>query len=167
MIYIVDGHNLIPKIPGLTLGQLDDEDQLIEILQEYARLTRSCIEVYFDKAVPGFGGKKKVGMIKVQYVSEKTTADEVIIRRVQTAGKRSAELTVISSDQHVLQQIRSLGAKSLSSDQFSKEIRRTFQDPPVFHKKTRALPLERPLSEHEVSEWLEMFNSGPSEKYSE
>ena len=45
---IVDGHNLIPKIKGLSLKMLDDESELIQILQEYARLTRKKIEVYFD-----------------------------------------------------------------------------------------------------------------------
>ena len=35
MSYLIDGHNLIPKIPGLTLRQMDDENELIEILQRF------------------------------------------------------------------------------------------------------------------------------------
>jgi hypothetical protein len=34
MPYIVDGHNLIPKVPGLNLQDMEDELQLVELLQE-------------------------------------------------------------------------------------------------------------------------------------
>lgn len=37
---LIDGHNLIPKIHGLSLKMLDDEMELIQILSEYARLSR-------------------------------------------------------------------------------------------------------------------------------
>ena len=30
MPYIIDGHNLIPKIPGIDLQDLDDEQKLID-----------------------------------------------------------------------------------------------------------------------------------------
>ena len=51
MPYLIDGHNLIPKIPGLSLEMLDDEDRLIELLQEFARVRRQRIEVFFDQAI--------------------------------------------------------------------------------------------------------------------
>ena len=37
MPYLIDGHNLIPKL-GLRLDLPDDEMQLIGILQEFCRL---------------------------------------------------------------------------------------------------------------------------------
>ncbi|MBP1702274.1 MAG: hypothetical protein H6Q38_1381, partial [Chloroflexi bacterium] len=43
MPYIVDGHNLIPKIPGLSLRAIDDEMQLIELLQEFCRVQRKAL----------------------------------------------------------------------------------------------------------------------------
>ena len=49
MPYLIDGHNLIPKL-GLRLDSVDDEMELVAILQEFARLERSQIEVYFDGA---------------------------------------------------------------------------------------------------------------------
>lgn len=39
MPYLIDGHNLIPKL-GLRLDSMDDEMELVAILQEYARLER-------------------------------------------------------------------------------------------------------------------------------
>ena len=167
MVLFIDGHNLISKIPGLALGQPDDEAHLIEILQEYARISRAAIEIFFDKASPGFSGKRTVGTLKVHYVPEKTTADEAIIRRVQSAEKRSKEITVVSSDHHVQNQVKALGAKTLTSDQFSKDVIRILQKPIPRGGEQSAPKLERPLNDDEVAEWMKLFNSGPSEKYSE
>lgn len=44
MPYLIDGHNLIPKI-GLRLSEPDDELELIRLLQDFARLRRQPIEV--------------------------------------------------------------------------------------------------------------------------
>jgi hypothetical protein len=46
MNYIIDGHNLIAKIPGLDLSMLDDEQRLIELLNRYGQHSRGRIEVY-------------------------------------------------------------------------------------------------------------------------
>ena len=53
MPYIIDGHNLIPRIPDLSLQDIDDEMQLVEMLQDFCRISRKKVEVYFDNAPPG------------------------------------------------------------------------------------------------------------------
>lgn len=53
MALLIDGHNLIGKTPWIDLGALDDEDELIRLLQEYARIRRKKIEVYFDQLRSG------------------------------------------------------------------------------------------------------------------
>ena len=63
MPYIIDGHNLIPKIPGINLGDIDDEVQLIKMLQDFCRLRRTRVEVYFDNAPPGEVQDKKHGQV--------------------------------------------------------------------------------------------------------
>ena len=49
MPYLIDGHNLIPKL-GLRLDSIDDESELIAILQEFSRRERRQVEVFFDGA---------------------------------------------------------------------------------------------------------------------
>ncbi len=39
-MYIIDGHNLIPKLPGRSLRELDDEMALVGLLQTFGRLRR-------------------------------------------------------------------------------------------------------------------------------
>ena len=44
MPYLIDGHNLIPKL-GLRLDSMDDEMELIAILQEFCRVERRQVDV--------------------------------------------------------------------------------------------------------------------------
>ncbi len=61
MLILIDGHNLIPKIPGMSLADLDDENQLIPLLQTYCRKRRNTVEVYFDRAPVGRAGNGALG----------------------------------------------------------------------------------------------------------
>ena len=53
MQYIIDGHNLIPNIRGLTLSDLDDEQALIDLLTPFLRAKKSRAMVFFDRAGTG------------------------------------------------------------------------------------------------------------------
>ena len=61
MNYIIDGHNLIAKIEGLSLSMPDDEQRLIELLNRYGELRRHKLEVYFDGAPVGQAGIRNYG----------------------------------------------------------------------------------------------------------
>ena len=164
MITVIDGHNLIPKIPGLSLLQMDDEEQLIDILREFSRLSRRKLEVFFDGAPVGYSGVRMDGMVRVVFVSEKTTADEEIINRIRRTGKRAKEFVVVSSDHHVQNQVRSLGAKTITSDQFVKELFSGLNDKTNVSDEIKR---DRQLSDDEVQEWIHLFNSEPPKKYSD
>jgi len=57
---IIDGHNLIPKVSGIQLSDPEDENKLLEMLNEYCRLSRTQAEVFFDGSpTPGKPVKKK------------------------------------------------------------------------------------------------------------
>jgi len=91
MIFLIDGHNLIPHIPGLSLKELDDECQLIGMLQEFSRVSRQRVEVYFDKAPAGQSGTRNYGAVKAHFIREDSTADEAIISGSEAlAGRRRA-----------------------------------------------------------------------------
>lgn len=165
MKYLIDGHNLIPKV-GLKLSNPEDEAYLLERLREFARLTGRSLEVFFDKGANGFAHEQKVGTIKVHFVSGQTTADEVIINRVSKA-KRPEEIIVVSSDRHVQVQARGFGARVAASEKFADEMRAVFTNPPK--RKNRSGSETRPeplLSDREVNYWADVFRSGRSEKYS-
>jgi hypothetical protein len=149
MPFLIDGHNLIPRI-GLRLDSLDDELELIRLLQEYCRLSRSQAEVYFDNAPAGQPAKQKHGAVTAYSVRRPDIADEAIRRRIMRLGASAKNWTVVSSDRCVQAEARSAKAKVLSSDEFARQVRLTLQNKP-------AAEGESAMSEKELNDWLELF----------
>jgi len=153
MNLVIDGHNLIPKIPGLALRDLDDEPKLIELVQEYCRRTRSAAELFFDGALPGFASGIKGGLVHIHAIRKGLTADEAILAYLAQKGRSARHFTLVSSDRHVQAQGHALGAAILSSEQFARELITTLSQPD-----TSAIDSGQPLSPAEVDEWLKLFN---------
>ena len=154
MILVIDGHNLIPKVPGISLSDLDDEAKLIELIQEYCRLKRTTAELFFDGALPGFTSGIKGGLVHIHFIRKASSADQAIIDYLAQKGKAAHSCTVVSSDLHIQVQARSLGAAILSSDQFAHELVTALSQAEKSEQGE-----SKPLSPAEVDEWLKIFNS--------
>ena len=152
MPYLIDGHNLIPKL-GLRLDSLDDEMELTVILQEFCRLERKQVEVYFDGAPTPHAGIKKLGAVTAHFVPLGTTADNAIRRRLQKMGRSAKNWTVVSSDRQVQTESRSAQANVISSEAFAKQLKQARDSAP---KPTD----DRKLSKQEVDDWLKLFKGG-------
>jgi len=152
MPYLVDGHNLIPKA-GLRLDSLDDEMELVELLQEFARLHRRQVEVYFDGAPAAQAGTRVLGTVKAHFVRAGTTADDAIARRLRKLGRAAKNWTVVSSDRQVQANARTAHATVLSSEEFARLL---YQTPRL---ETGKPATDRKVSPGEVDEWLKIFGS--------
>jgi hypothetical protein len=155
MPYLIDGHNLIPKVPGLHLGSVDDEMQLVELLQEFCRLSRKQVEVYFDQAAPGQSGKRALGMVSAYFVRAGRTADQAISQRLYRIGRSARNWIVVSSDQSVQLAARQAGAQVLTSEAFANLLGKTLTQA----GSTKTDKSEGSLSAEEVEEWLALFQS--------
>lgn len=149
MPYLIDGHNLIPKI-GLRLDSMDDEMELVAILQEFCRLRRRQVEVYFDGAPAPHAGTRRLGAVTAHFVPLGTTADDTIRRRLKRMGKSAKNWTVVSSDRQVQTEARAAGADLISSDAFARQLKKARQAAPKPAS-------ERKPSKEEVEEWLKLF----------
>jgi predicted RNA-binding protein with PIN domain len=149
MPYLIDGHNVIPKL-GLRLDSIDDELELISILQEFCRLTRKRIEVFFDGAPTPHAGTRKFGPVTAHFVRLGTTADNAIRNRVKGLGKGARNWTVVSSDRQVQAEARAAQAEVVSSDSFASLLKQA-------HTSASKPRTERKLSEEEVEDWLKQF----------
>ena len=127
MPYIIDGHNLIPKIPGINLQDMDDEQKLIDLLQEYARISQDNLEVYFDQAPVGQAKTRQKGRVKVIFVSDKTIADERIIKRIRTLGNAAPNWVVVTSDRRIQADAKESRARSMSSEEFAQKLAKTLE----------------------------------------
>ncbi len=151
MPYLVDGHNLIPKL-GLRLDSLDDEDQLISRLQEFCRLRRAQVEVYFDGALPGNISTRKAGAVTAHFVRQGSIADAAIEGRLARLGKAAKNWSVVSSDGRIQRAAGAAHAEVLSSEEFAREMSIEQAMHTVTEKKATTLAPE------EVEEWLDLFN---------
>lgn len=150
--YLIDGHNLIPKVPGLGLEMLDDEPRLVELLQVFCQLRRRTIEVFFDRAPIGRAGKTRAGRVTVHAVRTGLIADDAIINRLRQLGKAARNCTVISSDRRVQVEARALQALVISSDEFAEQLLQARQEAEMKRKSS-----SQKLDEIEVDEWLRLF----------
>ncbi len=154
MNYLVDGHNLIPKIGGLSLRSLDDEQRLIELLQIFCRVRRHQVEVFFDQAPPGRAGHKRVGTIVAHFVRQGRTADDAIAARLAQLKNAAPNWVVVSSDRQVQREARDHHASSMPSEQFAVELRSALEAPPA------SSTGEPKMSPEELQEWLDLFGKG-------
>lgn len=158
MPYLVDGHNLIPKIPGLALSDPEDEQRLIELLVEFSVRQGKQIEVFFDNAPPGGTRARSFGRVLARFVRQGMPADEAIRRRLNNLGRAARNWTVVSSDQAVQAAARAAQAQALSSEAFARLLNRSLDaatpDP--------GASSEALLKPEEVDEWLKLFNERKS-----
>lgn len=150
MPYLVDGHNLIPKV-GLHLNSPDDEMELVAILKEFARLKRQQVEVYFDGAPIGQAGTRKLGTIRAHFVPLGQTADSAIRSRLNRMEKDAKNWIIVSSDHEVQNAARVVRAQVVTSDEFVKMLRTAKNSTP------KANTENKKLSAQEVDEWLKLF----------
>jgi hypothetical protein len=152
MRYLIDGHNLIAHLPDISLDDPDDEAKLVLKLRAFAaRTSDSCI-VYFDAGTPAGVSRLSGRTIEVRFASHRSSADHALRERM-TREKRPQEITVVSSDNAVLEEARRHRMKTMKSSQFAAILRR----PEAPAKPGREEAADTHLSESEVEEWFDMF----------
>lgn len=155
--YLIDGHNLIPKLAGFSLRAMDDEEQLIPLLQTFSRVRRQPVEVFFDGAPPGQSGMRHYGTLTVHFVRRGRTADEAIRLRLEKLGAGARNYRVVSSDRQVQAEAHSRHAGSISSEDFARELQLALDEG------QNSLEGPGPLSDGEIDAWLQLFGEDPDQ----
>ena len=158
MQWIIDGHNLIPHIQGLSLTDLDDEQALIDLLIRFCRAKGGRVLVFFDRAQAGFGGEQKHGAVKAVFVPQPGTADAASAGYRRKPGARARNDTLVSSDRMVQASARAHHLQVLSSAEFASRLADALSTPSA-----PAAP-EKPLSADEVRMWEQIFKNHPDNK---
>jgi uncharacterized protein len=156
MLYLVDGHNLIGKLPGLSLQDIDDEMQLVGWLLTFCQKQRKEVEVFFDQAPSGTQPRRQSGRVTAHFVRQNRTADQAIQERLIQLGKAARNVIVVSSDRQVQASARYAHARVLSSEDFARVLISLPSGKTVS-------PVEPTLSPEEVSEWETLFRNRPKD----
>jgi predicted RNA-binding protein with PIN domain len=151
MPYLIDGHNLIPHLPGLSLRLVDDEMRLVDWLQVFCQKKRRDVEVFFDQAPPGFLPKRRYGRITANFVRQGSTADAAIMARLFALGKSARNFSVVSSDFQVQAAARQAHATVISAEDFARELVKLAGEAPASRQ------ADAPLSTEELAYWENLF----------
>ena len=152
MPYLIDGHNLIPRL-GLNLEEADDEIQLINRLLTFCHLRQTQVEIFFDGALPGQPAQRKVGRVVAHFIRKGNSADAAIESRLKRLGKTARNWSVVSSDHRVQTAAREVHARVLSSDEFARQVVAAQTEQSIQTK------VDANLTPGEVAEWIEIFKT--------
>jgi predicted RNA-binding protein with PIN domain len=150
--YIIDGYNLLHKVPALAGLAGSDLERARELLLGRLVCWRGRrgigVTVVFDGA--GGGGRAGAGFpgVKVVFSRPPLNADEYIVR-LAAASRTPGALTVVSSDNSLVSRVRECGAKSVSAGEFARLLVAPARSAPGHEK--------RDLSAAEVRDWEEYF----------
>ena len=151
MPILIDGHNLIGRMPSLSLQDPDDEARLVSLLKSYRARTGKAVTVVFD---PGGAyappTRRKEGGVEVVFARPGRTADDLILHRVQRSRDRRGWL-VVTSDRRLAEAVERLGARVQQADAFIAQLQTSPGDDDAAWKDDVA------LSPDEVEAWLALF----------
>ena len=158
MPFLIDGHNLIGRLPDLHLDDPDDEAKLVARLRTFCARTGKRVTVVFDYGLPGgYSRELSGGGVEVVFAPAGRTADGILGERVRLA-RDARGLTVVTSDNQVIAVARARQARIMRSEEFAAQLSR-----PRVVEKTRTERDVR-LSEKEVEEWLRVFEKGEDDR---
>ena len=150
MPLLIDGHNLIGRMPDISLADLDDEVELVQRLRRYCMRHRRRATVVFDRGLPsGRDLNLSSPPVTVVFAPLHSTADAVIKGRINRA-RDPRGLLVVSSDREVQQAARRRRAQVVSAEEFAARL--SDAPPPAEAESKEAV-----VSEREINEWLELF----------
>lgn len=151
MPIVIDGHNLIGQMSGISLGDPDDEEQLLRVLARHLHLGLPKVTVVFDKAAElDEGERRQGGNLCVIFAPPGTSADAIIIDMIKNDPNPKG-LTIVTSDNEIRRCARSRRARLISSEEFARKLE---SPAPVPRSHSR-----RSGEQHEidVEDWLQYF----------
>jgi predicted RNA-binding protein with PIN domain len=161
MNYLIDGHNLIARMETMSLADPDDEAKLVLRLRSWTAASRKRqVTVIFDGGLPaGMDKRLSTSQVTVVFAPEDSTADAVIVRRINKI-RNPAEYLIVSSDRAVLAAAAARRVPSLVSEAFAVQLEEEPSQP------VPAAEPEKPENSAagEIEEWLNLFGPVPERK---
>ena len=124
MTLLIDGHNLLGTglVPGVQLGDTDDEWLLVQRLRTYAAARRQAMTVVFDSGLaPAPRWQLSGGGVTVRFASPGVEADAVIVQLLR-ADPQPGQITVVTNDQGLASLVRAAGGQVRSATQFATQF---------------------------------------------
>ncbi|MBC8184137.1 NYN domain-containing protein [candidate division KSB1 bacterium] len=154
--YIIDGYNLIHKIPkfknAMELSLEHSRNRLISFLKAYQSSKNINITLVFDGDNVGYTGATDLSTkrLKIIYSHSPEKADP-LIKRLIVKVKNKKSLTLISADNDLINFCKSQGAHVLSPEMFFYQASKHPKQEQMDQKYNQA------ISPGELDEWMKIF----------
>ncbi|NOY78849.1 MAG: NYN domain-containing protein [Calditrichaeota bacterium] len=156
---IIDAYNLIHRAKDLREILEQDLERsrtaLLTRLETYRRKKQVQITVVFDGDTVGDRPVRTISGLHVIFSRNPEKADPIIKNMVRRS-KRRGSILVVSSDRSVADYARSMGARSMPSEEFYQRFLSFEQNNPLSEK------YDQNLTESELKVWMDLFNSSQS-----
>ena len=161
MHYLIDGHNLIGKMPDIELDDPNDEVKLILRLRSWtAAKRRRQVTVCFDRGLPGGRDRTlSTGPVKVIFASSGRTADSLLIAHLKQVRDPGAH-TLVSSDLAILRVAKARRVRQVRSEKFALQLATPKPQRQVKEKGVDTA-VDPQQSSEEIAEWLTLFDAMP------
>lgn len=119
---LIDGHNLIGRLPDIDLADPNDEARLVAKLKTYCARTGRKVTVIFDHGMPG--GKSHElsgGGVDARFAPVGRSADAVLRERIRKS-RNPRGLTIVTSDRGIIARAESRGARVVRSEDFAEQL---------------------------------------------
>ncbi len=158
MTYMIDGHNLIGKLPDISLDDPNDEALLVQKLTGFtARTGKTCL-VVFDHGLPGGSSRMSTRNVQVVFASGRSSADRVMVERIYKIQDIKGWV-IVTSDNDVMSRARRRGMETMHSEEFALLLE---APPPKVEDIGESSDVN--ISTAEVDEWLNIFGDGSTPK---
>lgn len=160
MAYLIDGFNLLYKIPEcealMLQNRLEDaRNRLLSIIKEYEKIARKKIRIVFD------GKKQQLLDIKSEsfgsidiYYSLDYSAD-FLIKEFIKKDINPRMTTVVTSDNGIISFVQKFGVRLMKSEDFAEKMVKTIDD--YYEEKKQEKDDDPKISREEVHYWENIF----------
>lgn len=153
-VFIIDGYNLIRRIPALHRSGPSLEYQrraLITRLSAFRVRTRATCIVVFDGTVEAGHTTSSTSGIQVVFSRKPSSADD-LIKRLVDQEKNKGHVTVVTSDNEIMWYAKASGCTAQSAEAFHERLT---ADDSMDRPEVKSDPN---LSQREIDVWKKLFD---------
>ena len=161
---LIDGHNLIGRLPDISLSEPDDEQRLLAKLESHLAGAPGEVVVVFDPGPnpPADAPPYRGGRVAAIFARPPESADDVIMRLIR-ADPNPRHITVVTADREILACARRHRCRIVKTDRFVQRLARRPR-PHAVAPAAHPVPAGELATESYLTYWYDYFRVPDSER---
>lgn len=155
MAYLIDGNNFIGHTSPYELRDPRSKYTLVAKLLVFNKIQKAKIIVVFDGPPdPEMSDRNFPDRALIVLYPDRGQSADTIIKDIISKRARERRFYVVSSDREIKDYTRENGLKSLSCEEFNKQLKKALKENKSLKEMEKKTPLPSPL---EIDHWVDIF----------